>query len=239
MGTTRDRIRHTILFEIVSLAFVTPLGSLAFDISMTDIGIVSFASTTVAMVWNYIYNLGFDRLLQHLNGNTTKTLRIRIVHALLFELGLLIALMPFLAWYLNISPAQALMMDISFALFYMGYVFFFNLIYDRVFPVLPPEVTLARLPARLFLSRITNPITSTTALKCSFGAVLLISMLANSARASGGFLTIGTSCFLTMASAPLATHCSALISLSYFRATAKWVGLVITTIVSDTAAIMR
>jgi len=53
----------------------------------------------------------------------------------LFELGLLIVLMPFIAWYLNISLAHALVMDISFALFYVVYAFVFNWSYDRVFPL--------------------------------------------------------------------------------------------------------
>ena len=43
--------------------------------------------------------------------------------------------MPFIAWYLNISLAHALVMDISFALFYVVYAFVFNWSYDRVFPL--------------------------------------------------------------------------------------------------------
>jgi uncharacterized membrane protein len=60
---------------------------------------------------------------------------LRVAHAVLFELGLLIVLMPFIAWYLGVSLMQALVMDISFALFYLVYAFFFNLAYDRIFPL--------------------------------------------------------------------------------------------------------
>jgi uncharacterized membrane protein len=59
----------------------------------------------------------------------------RIAHAVLFEVGLLIVLMPFIAWYLGISLLHALVMDISFALFYMGYAFVFNFAYDKAFPL--------------------------------------------------------------------------------------------------------
>jgi uncharacterized membrane protein len=53
----------------------------------------------------------------------------------MFEVGLLLALLPMIAWYLDISVVQALMMDVSFALFYMVYAFVFNWVYDRVFPL--------------------------------------------------------------------------------------------------------
>ena len=98
-------------------------------------------SATLAMLWNYIYNYGFDHIMLRLRGTTAKTLAIRIIHAVLFEVGLLIALMPLIALYLGISLVQALIMDMAFALFYMAYAFVFNLTYDRVFPAPPPPAT--------------------------------------------------------------------------------------------------
>lgn len=135
MRTTRDRIRHTIAFEIIGLALITPLGALAFAMPMHDIGVISIVSSLVAMGWNYVYNYGFDRLLLRLRGTTTKTVRARIIHAIVFELGLVAMLMPLIAWYLGISLWQALVMDMAVALFYMVYAFVFNLGYDRVFPI--------------------------------------------------------------------------------------------------------
>tara|TARA_R110000868_G_scaffold4752_18_gene29508 strand:+ start:387 stop:812 length:426 start_codon:yes stop_codon:yes gene_type:complete len=135
MRTPRDRIRHAISFEIIGLALITPLGAFVFAMPMHDIGVIGVGSATLAMVWNYIYNYGFDRLLQRLRGDTQKSMPMRVLHAVLFELGLLIALMPLIAWYLGVSLWQALVMDVSFALFYMGYAFAFNLAYDRVFPL--------------------------------------------------------------------------------------------------------
>jgi len=135
MRTPRDRIRHAISFEIIGLALITPLGAFAFAMPMHDIGVIGVGSATLAMVWNYIYNYGFDRLLLRLRGDTQKSMPMRVLHAVLFELGLLIALLPLIAWYLGVSLWQALVMDVSFALFYMGYAFVFNLAYDCVFPL--------------------------------------------------------------------------------------------------------
>lgn len=135
MRTAWDRVRHALCFEIIGLILVIPLGALVFAMPMHDIGVVGLVSATVAMAWNYLFNLGFDAIMLRTIGTTLKSVRLRIAHAVLFELGLLIVLMPFIAWYLGISLIHALVMDISFALFYMGYAFVFNLAYDRVFPL--------------------------------------------------------------------------------------------------------
>ncbi len=135
MRKTADRIRHAISFELIGLALVAPLGALAFGMPIADIGVVGVAGATLATAWNYIYNLGFDRVMQRLTGSTQKSVAIRVLHAVMFEVGLLLALLPMIAWYLGISLTQALMMDVSFALFYMVYAFAFNWAYDRVFPL--------------------------------------------------------------------------------------------------------
>ncbi len=135
MRSFKDRVRHALSFEIIGLLLIIPFGAMIFGIPMTDVGIVGVVSATIATAWNYLYNLGFDHVMQRAKGTTQKTTAIRIVHALLFELGLLIVLMPFIAWYLNISFMHALVMDVSFALFYVVYAFVFNWCYDRLFPL--------------------------------------------------------------------------------------------------------
>jgi uncharacterized membrane protein len=135
MRSTRDRIRHAISFELIGLALITPLGSFAFGMPAADIGVVGIGSATIATGWNYLYNLGFDHLMQRFTGGTQKNTTIRVAHAVLFELGLLIALLPLIAWYLGISLVHALTMDVSFAVFYVVYAFVFNWAYDRIFPL--------------------------------------------------------------------------------------------------------
>ena len=66
MRTTGDRIRHAISFEILALLIVTPLGAWVFDLPVADIGVVSIGSATIAMLWNYLYNIGFDHMMQRL-----------------------------------------------------------------------------------------------------------------------------------------------------------------------------
>lgn len=135
MRNTADRIRHAISFELIGIALATPLAAFAFHLPGGDSAVIVVASATVAMLWNYVFNLGFDHAMIKLRGDTLKTTRLRILHAVLFELGLLTIMLPAIAWYLQITLWEALVMDIALALFYMLYAFVFNWAYDRVFPL--------------------------------------------------------------------------------------------------------
>ena len=135
MRTTRDRIRHALLFEVIGLALIIPLGALAFGLPAGTMGVIGCFSAMAATLWNYVYNLGFDRAMQRWLGHTRKSLALRVAHALLFEAGLLLILMPPIAWYLGITLVQAFIMDAASAAFYVAYAFLFNLAYDRVFPL--------------------------------------------------------------------------------------------------------
>lgn len=139
MRTTKDRIRHAISFEVIALFIVMPLGASAFSMPIHDIGVVAVVSATIATVWNYAYNLLFDHAMLRIVRDTRKTPAMRIVHAVLFEAGLLVALLPFIAWYLGITLMQAFLMDISLALFFLVYAFVFNWTYDLCFPVPSPH----------------------------------------------------------------------------------------------------
>ena len=52
MRNTRDRIRHSVLFELIGLMTVTPLGGWVFGVPIGHFGVVAVVSTTLAMGWN-------------------------------------------------------------------------------------------------------------------------------------------------------------------------------------------
>ena len=135
MRTARDRIRHSVLFEAVALTIVVPLGRLLFGVDPLQFGVVAVVSTTIAMSWNYVFNLGFDYALLRAGQSLHKTVQIRVLHAVLFEGGLLLLLVPFIAWYLQVSLWDAFVMDVVLAGFYLVYAFAFNWAYDGVFPL--------------------------------------------------------------------------------------------------------
>ncbi|MBY0259251.1 chlorhexidine efflux transporter, partial [Methylobacterium sp.] len=68
-------------------------------------------------------------------GHTRKSLLLRVGHAVLFEAGLLVILLPPIAWFLGIGLFEAFVMDLAIAGFYVAYAFVFNLAYDRTFPL--------------------------------------------------------------------------------------------------------
>ncbi|KQP88610.1 hypothetical protein ASF60_20665 [Methylobacterium sp. Leaf113] len=135
MRSTRDRIRHALLFELFGLALMIPLGTVLFGLHASDMGVIGIGSALIATAWNYVYNLGFDRAMQRLTGHTRKSLLLRVGHAVLFEAGLLMILLPPIAWYLGIGLMEAFFMDLAIAAFYVAYAFVFNLAYDRAFPL--------------------------------------------------------------------------------------------------------
>lgn len=135
MRSFPDRVRHTVMFEIIGLALVIPGGAMLFNLPATHMGVIGVGSATVATLWNFVYNLGFDHAMLRFAGHTRKSLQLRVLHALLFEGGLLVLLLPPMAWYLGMGLWETLVMDLAIVVFYVVYAFLFNLAYDRVFPV--------------------------------------------------------------------------------------------------------
>jgi len=135
MRTTADRIRHTVGFELIGLLIFAPLASLVFGFALHQMGLVGAVASLIAAVWNYVYNIMFDRGMLRFTGQLKKSLPIRVLHAILFEGGLLIVFLPSVAWYLNISLIDAFIMDIAVAGFYMVYALIYNWVYDAVFPI--------------------------------------------------------------------------------------------------------
>jgi len=135
MRTKKDRIRHTLSFEIIGLLIFAPLASFVFGFELHTMGAIALVGSIVATVWNYFYNIIFDNAMLKLRGRVQKTVPIRVLHAILFEGGLLLLFLPFIAIYLNISLWEAFKMDIAMATFYLIYAFVFNWVYDKVFPI--------------------------------------------------------------------------------------------------------
>ncbi len=97
------------MFEIVGLAIFTPGAAIIFDQPVMDMGVIGLISATVATLWNFLYNIGFDHAMNRITGSVR--------------------------WYLDISIIDALIMDLAIVLFYLVYAFFFNIAYDHIFPV--------------------------------------------------------------------------------------------------------
>ena len=60
--TKRERIFQAVLFEVLALIFLVVLGKLFIDEQVHVLGGLALVFSMIAMVWNYIFNIGFDRL---------------------------------------------------------------------------------------------------------------------------------------------------------------------------------
>ncbi len=132
MSPVTRRVVYLVIYEALAIAVVT-LG-LAFASGQTaeHTSVVAIGSSVIAVVWNFLFNTVFEawETRQVVRGRSLKR---RVAHALLFEAGLVVMLVPLFAWWLGMSLLDAFILDIGLTLFFLVYTFVFNLGFDTVF----------------------------------------------------------------------------------------------------------
>lgn len=95
MRTPKDRLRHTLLFEFFLLLLCIPIMTFALGKPAEEIGAMSVMLSIAGASWNYMYNYLFDHALVRLNKPLyPRSGMLRIIHAVLFEITLLIITVP-------------------------------------------------------------------------------------------------------------------------------------------------
>lgn len=128
--TIKERIFHAIIFEFIAILFLVGLATFVSEKSLPNLTGLAIFISTIAMVWNYIFNLLFDRFST--GERIKRSTKVRIVHSLAFELGLLIFTVPLIMWVLDVSLIKALIMDFGAVIFFVLYTYLFNLFYDSI-----------------------------------------------------------------------------------------------------------
>ncbi|MBD8494216.1 multidrug/biocide efflux PACE transporter [Pseudomonas syringae] len=126
--TLKERVVHALLFETLGVLICAPLLAWLLDYSLGTMGALTIMISTVAMLWNMLFNTLFDRLRRRLRFEMT--FGARVLHALGFEGGLILVVVPMVAWWLSISLWQAFWLDIGVLLFFLPYTMAFNWGYD-------------------------------------------------------------------------------------------------------------
>ncbi|MDN2480849.1 PACE efflux transporter [Vibrio agarivorans] len=132
--TDGERIIHSIAFEFGLIATLMPISYLFMSSKSHSVGLIAVALSVFAMLWNYVFNLLFDQCLFNVQGHYTKSPKLRIIHTVLFELGLILITVPILAWSLQVGFIEALLTDLTFVCYAFIYAWGFNLMYDRLRP---------------------------------------------------------------------------------------------------------
>lgn len=125
-----ERFLHALTFEVIAIAICAPLGAWLLGYSLAHMGILTLMISLLAMAWNMAFNALFDSAQRR--WGFTRNLKARAVHAVLFEIGLIMAVVPLAAWWLDISLWAAFVLDIGIVLFFLPYTFVFNWAYDTL-----------------------------------------------------------------------------------------------------------
>lgn len=132
----RERVQYTVAFEVILMVILVPAGALLLDKSIAEVGVLGVILVLKAMVMGLIYNWVFDRF-DAKSGRVAsdRSTMGRILHAVGFEMSLLITSIPIYMWWFDFSMLQAISTDIVVTTFVVGYTYVFSLVYDRKFPV--------------------------------------------------------------------------------------------------------
>ncbi|EGQ8162156.1 PACE efflux transporter, partial [Vibrio parahaemolyticus] len=107
--TRNERIFHAVLFELMALAIIVPAAALITGKGSSDLALVGIGLSLYTVVWNYIYNLYFDKWFG--SNRADRSLAMRLGHTVGFEGGLIFISIPVIAWFLEITFLQALMLE--------------------------------------------------------------------------------------------------------------------------------
>ncbi|MEQ4531666.1 MAG: multidrug/biocide efflux PACE transporter [Mixta sp.] len=124
----KERLLHAVGFEALALLIVSPLAAFIMDKPLFQMGALALALSTIAMVWNIVYNALFDRLFPR--DKVKRGLGLRIAHALCFEGGFILIGLPVAATMLGIGLLQAFMLEVGFFLFFLPYTVVYNWLWD-------------------------------------------------------------------------------------------------------------
>jgi len=126
------RVVYVSLYEVLAIALAGLGLMLMSGESLLASGALATATSAVAVVWNLVFNSLFERweARQPVKGRSVQR---RVAHALAFEAGLVLMLVPLIAWWLGIGLWEALVMDLALVVFFLIYTFAFNWAFDEVF----------------------------------------------------------------------------------------------------------
>ena len=127
----KRRVVYVTLYEGIAIA-MTGAVLFALGYGATHSLVASVGASVLAVVWNLIFNAIFEawERRQTVKG---RSIRRRIAHAIGFEGGLIVSMVPFFAWWLEVSLWEAFVMDLGFIVFFLIYTFVFSWCFDKVF----------------------------------------------------------------------------------------------------------
>ena len=133
----RERVVQTLSYEAGGLLVATPLYSLLFGAPGSEGFVLVLLMSVAVMIWTPAYNTVFDWIEARATGRVAsdRPHGLRVVHAAGLEAGSVLVTLPVIIGVTGLGLWHAILLDLGFTLFYMGYSYLFHLVYDRLRPV--------------------------------------------------------------------------------------------------------
>jgi len=132
MTPTSRKILYAISFETFGVAVATIGLRLMSDASTSSTLTLSVLTATIALTWSFIFNSIFEAW-EARQSTRGRSLKRRSAHALLFEGGLVVLLVPIMAWWLGVTLWQALIFEAGLIVLFIAYTYIFTWGFDRIF----------------------------------------------------------------------------------------------------------
>jgi len=135
----KRKIVYVTLYEIIAIACTSAGLALLGGHGGAQAGVAAVGASAIAVVWNLVYNAAFESWEARQTVRGRSMLR-RVAHAVGFEIGLVVFIVPLFAWWLKVSLWEAFLLDLGLIVFFLVYTYVFSLAFDRVFG-LPASAT--------------------------------------------------------------------------------------------------
>lgn len=130
MWLSKRRIVHALSYELILLLMIAVALSFIFNLPLELTGGLGIAMAITSVLWNMLFNHYFEKF--EAKRALKRDIKVRILHAIGFEGGLMLATIPMVAYALQISLWQAIVLDFAMTLCILVYTFVFQWVYDHL-----------------------------------------------------------------------------------------------------------
>ncbi len=132
MQGIKRRIVYVSSYEIIGMVISSVGLAILTGDSVEHTGPLSVMITTIAVTWNFIYNILYEKW-EAKQSSHIRTVKRRVGHAIGFQLTLVLFLIPLISWWMDISLIAAFWLDVAFIIIIPVYTFIFNWSFDKLF----------------------------------------------------------------------------------------------------------
>ncbi|ENU27828.1 PACE efflux transporter [Acinetobacter modestus] len=132
MQGTKRRVTYVFFYEVFSFFICAMVLAVLSDTSISHTGPLSILIAVIAVTINYFYNHVFE-MWEKKQISKKRTVMRRVVHAIGFQIVLVMILIPLIAWWMQISLIKAFLLDFSLMVLIPCYTFVYNYVFDHIF----------------------------------------------------------------------------------------------------------